>query len=166
MKTINNTNPLGLCMCGCGQITTRWIQSIYKLGIKKGDYRKFVKGHHRPLDKEAFSKKMSVIMKKFARRGKDHPSYNGGFIIRNPPGKKSRWMVRTSDDKVIFFSHIVMQDMIGRELKKGEVVHHINFDSLDDSKTNLQLMSHREHVRLHRRIDLMQGKKFGRYLYK
>lgn len=44
----------------------------------------------------------------------------------------------------------VIQDFIGRKLKKSEVVHHINEDKLDNRIDNLQLMTRGEHSKLHR----------------
>lgn len=43
----------------------------------------------------------------------------------------------------------MMEQMLGRSLKPGEVVHHINGDTLDDRPENLQLMNSNEHSRLH-----------------
>ena len=44
---------------------------------------------------------------------------------------------------------IVIEEKIGRSLKKGEVVHHMNGDKLDDSPDNLEVMYKKEHDRMH-----------------
>ena len=48
--------------------------------------------------------------------------------------------------------HVVrMEEAIGRSIKRGECVHHIDGNKLNNDISNLQLMSHAEHARLHRR---------------
>lgn len=45
---------------------------------------------------------------------------------------------------------MVMEQQLGRSLKPGEVVHHVNGDKQDDRPENLQLFANRsEHVRFH-----------------
>ncbi len=40
--------------------------------------------------------------------------------------------------------------MLGRELRKYEIVHHLNGDGKDNRPENLQVMTRREHILLHR----------------
>lgn len=58
---------------------------------------------------------------------------------------------------------LVMENHIGRKIKKGEVVHHKNEDRLDNRIENLELMSWAEHSKYHRDKDISEGKElFGR----
>ena len=44
----------------------------------------------------------------------------------------------------------VMERHLGRPLREGEVVHHINLDSTNNSLDNLEVVSHSTHQRLHK----------------
>lgn len=59
------------------------------------------------------------------------------------------------------FEHVVvMEELIGRELRPGEVVHHLNEDKLDNRSENLVLLSGQgEHNIIHGR--LKAGKRGG-----
>jgi len=48
---------------------------------------------------------------------------------------------------------IIMEEKIGRKLLSSEIVHHINEDKLDNRLENLQLMTRKEHNKLHFGID-------------
>lgn len=45
--------------------------------------------------------------------------------------------------------HLVMEKHIGRSIKPGEVVHHINKNREDNRIENLQLMTFSDHMSLH-----------------
>ncbi len=55
----------------------------------------------------------------------------------------------TQDGKKKPVHVVLMEQYLGRPLKKNEVVHHINFDKSDNSLENLQVMDRSEHTRLH-----------------
>ena len=65
----------------------------------------------------------------FVYVGKDYPYSNGRNSVR----------------KHIF----VMQERIGRKIKKGEIVHHIDGDKLNNDLENLYLTTVAEHNKLH-----------------
>jgi hypothetical protein len=44
---------------------------------------------------------------------------------------------------------IVMEKIIGRKLRKGEIVHHIDENKKNNDPNNLQVMTQSEHARLH-----------------
>lgn len=68
-------------------------------------------------------------------------------------------VIYNSDGKGIKEHINVMQDFIGRELDKDEVVHHINEIRTDNRIENLKLMTRGEHSALHRKMELENGKK-------
>lgn len=59
--------------------------------------------------------------------------------------KKIRLSKETTRDE----HRIRYEKFIGRKLKKGEVVHHINGDTKDNRIENLSLMKNHEHAQLH-----------------
>jgi len=52
------------------------------------------------------------------------------------------------------YEHVLIAErQLGRYLKKGEHVHHKNGNRADNRLANLQVVSHGEHMRLHRGAD-------------
>lgn len=86
------------------------------------------------------------------QRGAGNGSYSGGrhhadngyvrVLAPDHPGADSRGYV--------WEHRLVMEQKIGRRLRKGEVVHHINHIRDDNRPENLQLFaSHSEHIQHH-----------------
>lgn len=58
-----------------------------------------------------------------------------------------------------------MEQHLGRKLKKGEVVHHIDGNKTNNNINNLQLMTAKEHSKMHREKEIKAGKPlFGRQI--
>ena len=51
----------------------------------------------------------------------------------------------------------VAEETIGRKLRKGEVVHHIDLDKLNNSPSNLKVLTNSEHLALHRQLESVAG---------
>ena len=71
-------------------------------------------------------------------------SWRGGHV-----GKTTGYLYIRIDGKDIGEHILVAEKAIGRKLRTGEVVHHINGNKLDNRPENLQVMTNSEHVRLH-----------------
>lgn len=81
-------------------------------------------------------------------QGEDSPTWKGGRwkdemgYIRIP--------IQAGSDAYVYEHRMVMEHMIGRKLKAGEMVHHINGVKHDNRPVNLRLfISRSEHVKYH-----------------
>jgi len=101
-----------------------------KHGIKK---RSRLEGVKTEKSREKRSRSMTGKM-----AGEKNPRYKGGYI-------SSGYMMIGGKR----YSHTVAEKKYGRKLQAGEVVHHINGDTLDNRPENLQVMTISEHVAMH-----------------
>lgn len=75
--------------------------------------------------------------------GPKNPNWKGeythtnGYILVNVGGKR------------IYKHRYVMQEFIGRNLKRFEVVHHKNHDKTDNRIENLEIIDNKSHSKLH-----------------
>lgn len=60
--------------------------------------------------------------------------------------------IHCRDDKVEH--RMIMEELLGRQLRPGELVHHVNGDVRDNAPANLRLTTRHEHVRIHRQKDM------------
>lgn len=129
-----------LCQCGCGQTTTRVNRTITLEGMKKGQYRKFIRGHHAKIS---------------------HPQYkNGTFKHHGYIYVLSPDHPHPTQGKYVKRSRLVMEKKIGRYLLPGEQVHHINNIRDDDDPENLELTTLGKHNNIHGKPKLMIEKRW------
>lgn len=82
---MQHDNANGLCECGCGTKTTLWPQSYTKLGVKKGQPRRYVAGHQsRKSDKKMATCHTDRIVK---AKGLCASCYNADLVNRTPEAK-------------------------------------------------------------------------------
>ena len=116
------------CKCGCGK---------YRPNMdNRGRLREYINYHFKPLDQE----------------GEKNPSWKNGRTT-----KDGYRMVRCKGHPRAYVregyyvpEHIlVMEKHLGRYLKEGEVVHHINENKTDNRIENLQVMMVKRHMHHH-----------------
>jgi hypothetical protein len=75
-------------------------------------------------------------------------SGDGRMMIRAPEGYAGKKYI---GGRYIYEHRYVMEMKLGRLLRPGEIVHHINHDKTDNRKENLVVMTAREHAIHHGR---------------
>lgn len=91
-------------------------------------------------------------LKPAQKSGADHPNWRGGVVqdrygyrLVYTPGRKGH---------PYSYEHVVVAEAaIGRRIRKGKHVHHINGDKLDNRPENLLVMTDSEHRKLHRQVE-------------
>ena len=90
-----------------------------------------------------FSEETIVKMRK-SKIGAKNPSYNGGVS-----SAYGYIMISVGDNNYRPQHVLFMEEIIGRRLKKNEVVHHIDENKKNNDISNLRLMTRSAHSRLH-----------------
>lgn len=90
-------------------------------------------------------------------RGEKNYNWHGGVKMQN-----GYVMIKNADGGYTQEHRIVAEKALGRPLKGGEVVHHINGDKSDNRNCNLLICDEGYHQALHRRMSLLyQRQVFG-----
>ena len=66
--------------------------------------------------------------------GSKNHNWKGGKYISD-----RRWKIRVGVNRYRLQSRVIMEQLLGRPLKRTEIVHHRNEDTLDDRPKNLEL---------------------------
>ncbi len=70
-------------------------------------------------------------------------------IFKGNSRSQDYWMMDKTGSKTRFEHSLVAEFNLGRDLARGEVVHHWNFDGLDNSPNNLEVMTKEAHDAYH-----------------
>lgn len=142
-----------LCECGCGGVTSIATQNDPKNGIRKGEYRRYLRAHHfRGVPRTDDAKRRISEANRGRNTGADHPRWRGGIQMRR--GRSLRLVGKdhpmADAAGYVLEYRLVMAEKIGRYLTTDEHVHHIDGDVTNNHPDNLMLVSRSQHTRLHR----------------
>lgn len=84
--------------------------------------------------------------------GKNNPRWNGGKRMRKDGYLEIKHESSRKKDGYIREHRLVMEQHLGRKLVKGEIVHHINGDKLDNRIDNLEITNRTDHKKMHKDI--------------
>lgn len=130
--------PTGFCACGCGQRTEIVKETNRPRGWYAGYPKPFVHGHNRR-----------------GVRGPDNPLFKGkiqnrdGYVLVYAPDHPDAYKSPPSRVGYVLEHRLVCEQKLGRPIKKGEHVHHINGVRDDNRPENLVALSPSEHRKAH-----------------
>lgn len=81
-----------------------------------------------------------------SRSGEQHGNWKGGRSLL----RVGYWRVRDTETRKYRYEHInIVEKILGRPMRKGEIVHHINGDKQDNHPRNLLVCTNDYHRSLH-----------------
>lgn len=75
--------------------------------------------------------------------------YNNGELEKISTIKKKYKNKGVGNGKIKLEHRLIMEEYIGRELAKDEIVHHIDGNKFNNDISNLQILTRSEHMKLH-----------------
>lgn len=79
-----------------------------------------------------------------------HPNWKGGRRL----DERGYVRIQQGFKKEAYEHRLVMEDFLGRQLERDEVVHHKDGNKSNNSLENLEVLSRSEHTRIERRLVL------------
>lgn len=111
-----------LCECGCGQPAPIATRNWHKRGIKKGQYLRFVCGHHRRGKEQSADEKIKRVKSWGIDNFAISPYLPGNKIVRYKHGQK-RWYCCHRKNSQKPHARLVYEHFYG-EIPKDWVIHH------------------------------------------
>ncbi len=159
---MNQEIPYGYCHCGCGQKTSISICNNSRTGYKKGEPIKYIRFHGNP--KKIRQKKVCVICgKEFLPQKKNRQETQitcsakcrNKYISIKTANKRSESLRGRGEGKTYTKRNqkhehrVVMEQLLGRNLRSDEIVHHKDGNKKNNDLENLEVLSRAEHTAIH-----------------
>ena len=129
--------PYGLCFCGCGEKTELNPRTYNKIGVKKGEPKKYIYQHQSRGPNNSGANNNNW-------KGGERMVHSGHVMVRKPNHPY------VTKNKYIKRSRIVMEERLGCILPEWIIIHHKNGIRHDDRPENLHIFnSHSEHNTFH-----------------
>lgn len=88
--------------------------------------------------------KKGILNPMYNKKGKDNPTYRGGFIH-----KTLGYKIVQHEGKKSYEHRVIAETILGRKLEGNEVVHHVNHNKLDNRPENLIITTQSKHLKQH-----------------
>lgn len=93
--------------------------------------------------------------KRIYATGPDHPRWKGGKMTSKQGGHYYVYLLLPDHPrayrKYVKRADVVLEKKLGRRLRRNEIAHHKDCNTLNDSPRNLEAMTRLQHIRLHQK---------------
>lgn len=113
-----------------------------------------IQGVYWHMDRAGIKRRSGCDANKGTQAAENNPNWKNGTTMR-----KDGYILERRDGKQLAQHRIVAEKKIGRQLRDGEVVHHIDGDRSNNSPENLEVLpSHAEHMKKHCDSEAMRAR--------
>ena len=140
----NVNRTIGMCQCGCGKQAPIASKTSSRNGWIKNMPIRFISGHNGKLQPKG--------TKAYRWKGGIKTNYQNRVLIYKP------YYHRSYADGYVLRAVFIVEEVLGKRLPKGSVVHHNDENPNNDNHENLVVCENRAyHLLLHRRISAFKN---------
>lgn len=138
------STPIGYCQCGCGQKTKIITRTYSAIGWKKGEFKKWIRGHHLKLKNGKKSNNW--------KGGKHKDSCGYIRISNNHSHPKNDGYGRVKEHVLI------VERVLGKSIPINSIIHHVDENRANNKNDNLVLCQDKKYHRLiHTRLNAFKN---------